>query len=457
MRGCARLATFVLASALAWSARAQGGAAPGLQCLANGPCLQPDSKDLLRSGGRDFAMASNFGLLVPAAEGTGYEYVCEEMYGGRLTDTAKVGPDGRVYVPAYNGIYSSADGCTWTMAGGTVNWQGGVWDIAFDTTGRRQWALVGDVRSLALSTDGGMTFTATQTFPEALRFFRVTVAPSNPGVVYLTGFSRTAALVFAVSTDGGASFTIDQNASAGMAAVSQRVDLLGVAPDDPQTVYFLVTSPDGDQIWKSTSSGKAPAKILTLGEQGEQFGFTFGANGSTVYLGSRDPLEPLGKPPAYLYFTHDAGQTWDRWPSAADGPRYRCLRFADGKLYACAGDRVFGDTFLLGSSSDEGKTWSPVVRLSDLHGVRRCVAERCVLTTNWLCESYGVCAGARDGGIPGPPDAGAGPGTGGATGAGGRKGCALGGGGAPGGGTVVLAMILIGALLIRRRRAREGV
>jgi hypothetical protein len=433
-------------------------AAPGgvVQCKStvNGPCKLPDSVDvLLKGGGPALSVASNFGLLLPGSNGK-FQFICEEVFGGKIGDRSKVAADGRIFVPALDGLYSSADGCSWTQAQGPLMGQS-VWDVAFDPmTSGRLWVVGGDPRQLGLSTDGGLTITSKYTFPETLRFIRVMVAPSDPRTIYLSGYKTKVPLILAVSTDGGATWAIDENASGGVADANQVMDILGVAPDDPRTVYFVATNTNGDQVWKSTTSGHAPVKILTLADEGQQFGFTFGARSTDLYVGSRDPLETVGKPPATLYVSHDAGKTWTLAPSSDQGPRYRCLRWGDGKLYACAGDQNNGDTFLLGSSTDDGKSWTKVMGLSDLQGARSCVADRCVATASWLCESYGICDGfVRE--LPPRPDAAPPSGPIASPGGGGKKGCAYGGPAAPGGGTALLLLASIAGVSRRRRGRRE--
>jgi photosystem II stability/assembly factor-like uncharacterized protein len=461
IRLVAFLAAPLLAASVAVIDPVRAEAAPGgvVQCKTsgsvNGPCKLPDSVDVLlkgsagsAGGAQDLAVASNFGLLLPGGNGK-YQFICEEVFGGRIGDRSKVAPDGRIYVPALDGLYSSSDGCGWTQAKGPLMGQS-VWDVAFDPmTSGRLWVVGGDQRQLGLSTDGGATVTTKYTFADGLRFIRVMVAPSDPRTIYLTGYKTKIPLVLAVSSDGGDTWAIDDNASTGVADANQVMDILGVAPDDPKTVYFVATNQNGDEVWKSTTSGHAPVKILTLPDEGQQYGFTFGARATDLYVGSRDPLETQGKPPATLFVSHDGGKTWTQSPSSEMGPRFRCLRWADGKLYACAGDQSNGDSFLLGASTDDGKSWTKVMGLSDLQGARKCVADRCVATASWLCESYGICDGfVRE--LPPPPADAAPPQGPMVSPGGGKKGCALGGPAAPGAGSTLLLLALIAGA--RRRR-----
>jgi MYXO-CTERM domain-containing protein len=135
-------------------------------------------------------------------------------------------------------------------------------------------------------------------------------------------------------------------------------------------------------------------------------GLAFGPTGpsgpteSALYVAGRAPIVLDGVPPGRLYISRDGGGSWQpAVHSPATGPSYRCLEFTGGKLYACGGGEVAGEAFLVGVSEDEGKTWTPVVRLADVHGPRACVRDRCLRTELWLCEGYGQCAGS-DGGAP---------------------------------------------------------
>ena len=79
-------------------------------------------------------------------------------------------------------------------------------------------------------------------------------------------------------------------------------------------------------------------------------------------------------------------------PSGDRGPRYTCLVASGDTLYACAPGELVGDAFMVGVSRDQGRTWSPTVRLADLGSARSCVKAQCLRTEQWLCESYQQCA-----------------------------------------------------------------
>jgi MYXO-CTERM domain-containing protein len=440
-RRIALTACVLLGTLLAPMARAQ------VRCLSRGQCRQPDSITvLLRPGATDAVLDANFGLVYPSPQG-GWRYTCDDIFGGRIPYRTQIARDGRVYVPSMSGLWVGTGGCGWVLATGALS-NMAVYDVAFDPKDpQRIWIVGGDPRTVALSTDGGKTFTAKQTFAASLLFIRVAVAPSDPNTIYLSGFNGTKVpLVLAVSTDGGVTWTINDTASMGVATSNQIVDFMGISPDDPSTIFVVVTDAMGDQIWKSTTKGKNMVKVLTLADAEEwpRAGFTFGADGKTVYVAGFDPLNTGMQPPASLYISHDGGMTWDRRTSPMTGPRYRCIAFRDNRLYACAGEQLAGDQFLLGSSADEGKTWAPMMRLTDVAGPNDCAAAKCMGTVDFLRTFSSVDAGAPP--IP-APDAGGKPMPPPTTT---KSGCSLAGG--PGDAGATLLVLILAGLVARRRR-----
>ena len=375
-------------------------------CSSNHQCRQPDTMAvLLRPGSTDVILDANFGMVYPSPEG-GWQFTCDDIFGGRIPYRTQIARDGRVFVPAMDGLSIGSQGCGWVKAAGALADQA-VYDVSFDPTDpQRVWIIGGDPRTVALSTDGGKNFTAKMAFPPQVLFIRVAVAPTDPKIVYVSGFNGTKApLVMGVSTDGGNTWTLDENASVGVAMSSQIVDFLGVAPDDAHTVYVMVTSGTGDQIWKSTNQGKGLVKVLTLADEEEwpRAGFAFGDNGQTLFVAGYDPLNTGMQPPASLYVSHDAGQTWERRAGTALGPRYRCIGYRAGTLYACGGDQLVGDQFFLGSSADEGRTWSPIVHLNDVRGPNPCLTGKCTGTVDFLLPFRGGSdAGVPDAAAPRP-------------------------------------------------------
>jgi photosystem II stability/assembly factor-like uncharacterized protein len=371
-------------------------------------------------------MAVNFGVLVTADEGKTWQFVCEETFGRGALERTLLHPDGRLLAPAGDGLYASNDGCGFTAARGSLTAKF-LWDVAVDPGDpARVWALSNEPRTLHVSTDGGRTFAERERFDAKYRLHRLLVAPSDPKRLYVAGYGERVAMVIAASRDGGMTFDVD-GTGAGFTEPTRAIDYLGVHPARPDTLFVAVAdATKGDEIHRSDDGGKSWKKLLDLESPEQKTGFAFG-DGDTIYVAGRAPFELADMPTAHLYASHDGGATWERRPSGDQGPRYRCLAFDKGTLYACADDQPAQDPFLLGASRDHGLSWEPRVRLGQIKGAKACAAEVCAATAVWLCEAHGACS--PDQPRPSRPDAAASPRAGGAEGSaapGGGCGCRVG-------------------------------
>src|SRR5688572_11300667 len=72
--------------------------------FVNGPCAVPEAQQVLPGAGAaapfDSVLVTNFGLLIPAEGGARYELVCEETFGGIVSNrVARKSADGALLVP----------------------------------------------------------------------------------------------------------------------------------------------------------------------------------------------------------------------------------------------------------------------------------------------------------------------------------------------------------------------
>jgi hypothetical protein len=368
------VAVVVAAPARAGSAGAvvapsRGGAIAGqpraaTAACANGPCASPTPVAFL-TGGEAAVVVANFGLLVPAPASAEWQVVCDDVYGTPMPGLVRRDGRGRLFVAGADGVMFSDDGCVWARAAGVVAGRE-VHDLAFEAgSAGRVWALAGEPPALAMSRDGS-TFETVHTFGDERTYRRLMVAPSDPQRFYAVapGPGGPASTILATSVDGGDSWTA-RDLVEGLAAPPETpLALVAIAPADPQVLFFTVVDAFGDEIWRSEDGGRSLQRVLKGGPRDWMTGVAFGADGQTVYASASVVPLLAGDPPGRLYISRDGGRTFGLAVSAAPtGPSYRCLHAAGGTLYACGLGEPGGEAFLLGASTDEGKTWQSLLRL----------------------------------------------------------------------------------------------
>jgi hypothetical protein len=169
----------------------------------------------------------------------------------------------------------------------------------------------------------------------------------------------------------------------------------------------LVVSRDGGATWTKVFETKVPV----LGDTSDLLGFAVSPDGSLVAAGG--PMDGLWIAPAStLAFTHVSTMS------------SLCLTWSPAGLYGC-GDEL-ADKFTAGVSTDQGKTWTPLLHLAGLCGPLSCGAESGVTT---LCaDLWPLMASALGApGCTGTASSGASSSGSGGAGGGGRARLALGG------------------------------
>ena len=392
-------------------------AAPGgrISCASPvaGPCETPETFTYLpQESGLGNVLVTNFGILVPGGTpgGNAWDLVCDDTFGltppGRIRRSTK----GELFAASNEGLYFSSDGCTFAQAGGDLAGQI-VFDVAFDQQDpNKVWALGNIPRVIYRSDDGGRTFTTVRAFANTFTFHRVVVAPSDGQRIYVLGRAIGTATPMAISTDGGATFTTGDLALAATEMPHDAFDFVDISPTDPLTLFFVVLNPAGDQLWRTSDGGQSISRVLAMVDEEIFAGFTFGATPDAVYATGTNLFPVGGVAPSHLYRSTDGGTTWTNKVGAKTDPDFRCLAFANGKLYACGAGDPAQDNVMLAVSDNGGETWTPQVQITNLTGAKTCVRDQCTATELWLCESYQQCAPGLmpDGGFP-PKDAGTAP------------------------------------------------
>jgi hypothetical protein len=383
-------ATFLATTAFAiLSSRAPEARGETLACRTlRGPCQFLDTIAVLLPPGSPVLVA-NFGLVTGDPAGP-LRFACEASLGG-LAARARLAPSGDIYLGGDRGLARYQPGCGTTDPLGAIPGEA-ILDLAI--TAQHFWVLGSTPRALHHSSDGGAHFVSRWTFGAGENVFKLMPAPSRPDTLYAAGERADGRFLLLRSDDAGASFqALPPEASpAGIA-----LDVPGIHPAAPEVLFLALRGPDeADALWRSENGGRSWAKVLPLPGAELFAAFTFGASGDAVFVASRQAFDDPAAPPAHLHVSRDGGRTFaPALPSPAGGPRYRCLGYRDGRLYACGGGTPNGDRFLLGSSIDEGRTWTTVMTAEALAGPEPCREAACVETTRWLCDTYGYCGPER--------------------------------------------------------------
>jgi MYXO-CTERM domain-containing protein len=408
-------------------------------------------------------------LLLTQDDAAHWSWICEDTvgYGGFEDPMMSFTADGSILAATFEGLGVSHDtGCDWAFAGSGLTGQyvvdldmqkgdpsSGVLLVANDAG---QEAGTADyVMQLWETSDAGATWAqAGVSLPAS--FFGVTVetAPSDRNRVYASGtlgppgYPAHPGLIER-SDDRGATWqpmfipgSDDANVPYIGAVDPQNPDVLYVRLDGNPTDQ-LVVSQDGGTTWTKVFETNVPVQ----GATSPLLGLALSPDGSVVALGG--PNDGLWTAPAStLAFTK------------ASTMSALCLTWSTAGLYGC-GDEV-ADGFTAGISSDQGKTWTPLLHRAGLCGPLACAADSGVTTqctSLWAlnasafgdpsCDGRPSTSSSPDASVDGDSGAAA-SGAGGAGGAGGA--CAL--AGETTGGLTAMATVLlgVGALAARRRR-----
>jgi hypothetical protein len=313
-------------------------------------------------------LGTNFGLLWTGDGGVRWELVCEEALatgGENVTQYLLAAPPAEtVYALSSNQMSASTDrGCSWIAASGAFTDPFFTDSFADPVDPARVLALA-LVRteagwlgsSLFESRDGGHSFGASL-YQAEQGLLLTGVESAAGGTLYLTGYGNPGGKVssfLARSSDSGRTFEkVDLLPALG----SGEPRLAAVDPVDPKIIFFRVVGLDSDRLAISRDRGDSAKVALAL--QGQMTAFLRRADG-TVLVGTK--LEGG-------FLSRDGGATFVPWPEA---PHLRALGERAGVLYAVADNAA--DGFALGSSSDGGKSWTALLRLEHICGIRDCSA-----------------------------------------------------------------------------------
>lgn len=439
-------------------------AALGLFCAAptahaNGRYPKADQLVIAREHPEVLTVRATFGLLVSRDSGRNWDWICERAigYSGVQDPTIGLMTGGTIIASLSEGIARSTDqGCSWGFSEATLSDS-----PVIDLTVRREapnqaLALVWDPQNVGYSSrflasdDNGRSFVPYgNPIDPSVLVVTLDVAPSNPSRVYASGTRSVdgvrSGLLFR-SDDDGEHWT--EYAVPFDPKLEQGVYIAAVDPSDANTVYLRTSSATVSRLLVSHDGGKQ----VEVAYAGSLLAFALSPDGKQLYFGGEDGL--------YSGLARDL----DFEPRSR--LRLLCLAATEDTVYACSDER---SGFTVGSSSDGGFSFEPLLHLNTVRGPLACSKDECERDWPLVRAQLGIpTPGELDAGVDASaPDAGAagsagssadppsepGPPASGATSSCGTGGFAAGGAPASGLG-LALAMAAARFSLRRRLRAR---
>jgi len=394
-------------------------------------------------------LRATYGVLVSKDAGKHWDWVCEQSLGfSGIEDPPIALTEKPAIVGAlFAGVTVSQDrGCGFSLLKGEVD-QRVMNDVVVAKERPREVLAIASsygsrddagknryVSTLFRSADEGATFHAVgKSIDETVLFETVEIAESDPKRVYLSGARERAGApegVVLVSNDAGETYTEHVIPLSG----GERAPFIGaVDPKNPDRIYVrtggspelaksrLLVSDDGAKTFREAWASEGPMTGLALSPDGEK-----------VYVGSaKDGLLVANK--SALAFEKRAKI------------HVQCITVTETRVYLCSNE-LYG--FVAGESADDGKTFTPMLRLSGLRGPLACAPgttthDECVKQWPRIRNELGVLpedAGTGgDAGPSGPPEASSGCGTANL-----------------GGGAGAVGLVLLVGYLTRRRRAASS-
>ena len=357
-------------------------------------------------------LRTTFGMLFTHDAGKTWDWLCEPAYVCQAPcDSTQLPQEdpaiailngGGVLVAESEGFATSPDdGCSWSFVAGTEK------KITVDVARSPDGATAIGVTSVLAGFDGGNyaydsqmleTTNAGKTWSAlsgvidpSLVLDTIDLAPSDAQRMYVTGHVyQVSTGTMLVSSDSGQSwqsraipFTTGETA-AFIAAVDPKnedtvyVRTLGTTSKTFEQFSRLLVTRDAGQTWTEAWNGD---KLL---------GFALSQDGSRVYVGSA-LAGLLAANASDLVFTQKSAL------------QIQCLATVGATLYACGNEANSG--WVLASTSDEGATFTPLLKLETIRGPLACAAgtpgAQCATQWPGLADQLGIDAGTTP-----TPDAG---------------------------------------------------
>jgi hypothetical protein len=443
-------------------------AATAATAHANGRPPEPTALHFAPNNDTDIYLQVTFGMLESHDGGATWRWVCEEAIGytGNYDPDYAVSSSGALYATTFDGLKILRDGCQFanTSFGQTMFTQ-----VANDPTGGKIYACASDPtaadHSCYVTSNDGTSWTPIGTGLSGAEVWwsSMEIAPSNPQVIYLTGYTfpttGTRTDTMYKSVNGGTSWT--PIATTAFTTTNTSQIFVSVSPDDPNFVLATVLDPKAglsNAIWRSTTGGASWTMVDEFDDYVD--GVVIRKYGGVAAQASTKAQVVLGTRTSGMWVSNDGGQTFTELtkPPSAGGNAIetRCMAERNGTLWAC-GNNLPPDSMALGKSAT-ADNWTKVLQFKDIAGTISCAAGTIEEDTcdqqRWcgLRAQLGIVANptnCQSVAADGPPMDGVPPDGNGTTKP--PKGCCN-VGGSPAGAALITAVVLV-PLMRRRKRA----
>ena len=413
-----------LAVAFSLSALLPAGAA-----RANGAF--PDSQSIMTPDSRPHSirLATNFGIISTDDDGQNWVWSCEqpESNNGSLYQMGPA-PKSRLYVISSEGLaFSDNDSCGWSIAKGSA--VGTTVSDAFpDPTNQNRVLAVaalvvdggaaGATYEILESSDAGSTFGPIRyTATAGDNITGVEIARAAPQTIYVAMTSGPTLLPkLARSINGGTSWQVT-DLSAMLPTKTTLIRLIAVDPTNADRVYLRTHSPAGDAFAVAVAGANGFTVTTPLTFPGGILSAYARLASGTIVLAAVVGVDQIA------YKSTDSGASFQQLPAT---PSVRAMSSRGNTLYVVADD--VADGYAIGTSTDEGQTWQPLMRYDQLEAIQACVKTICqpdcmsrAAAGQWDDQFCAATAPAIDAGTPvedaGTPQDAAPTGTGGTGGA----------------------------------------
>ena len=438
--------------------------------FANGRPAGTSTINFKRGDETKIAAGMTFGMVESEDGGATWRWMCENAirYGGNYDPDYAYTSTGAIFATTFDGALVRRDTCSFNPS--TFGMGVFVSTIAQGADGALYFGLAqpanpttsdpGDAK-IYRSDDNGMTFPISASIGQVNDWWSsIEVAPGEPQRVYITGYRLVGNgrefLLFR-SDNGGTSYT-PMGMTGLTPSTNSTIDIVGISKTNPDIVFARITFLDetsiGDGIFRSINGGQTWTKIV---EKDAEIAFAIRANGDYV----------IGTKPYGVSVARNPGTGPVTWEDLAGSPHVNCLvENSAGELWACT--QNFGSP---GTQSDDAgimkttdlATWTKVLRYQDIAPLEcavgtlqqdTCVGEDpqthisqwCTLRTMFgIAADPTCCPSVVDGEVKACAGAADGP-------TGNKPGCCD--SNAAGGPVGLLSGLVVGGILLRRRRQR---